>query len=319
MEVNMTKQKRWGKNVTYLRDWRKVNEFHVQRATFYLDFDWVKSWPSELAAMNLGKIGAPYQFPNSLVKLQAVWLNFFSYRGAEGITRKLTDMKLLPEFNDYSTIQRRVIGLDLEIPKSKSKEISVSTDGSGMKMNMNGEYFHEMYGNGKRKKFIKVVITADPFEKDVLKIEVSIEGKGDSEPEVAEKHMQKLIEEGNDIKEFFGDGSFDTNDLFDFCDLHQIDPIMKIRKNAVVDPDGSWRRNTEIKKYKKLGYKKWAEKKRYGRRWTGTEGIFSAVKKIYGERVRAHKIDNMCLEAERKFWAYQIIKRYAEDKLSFSS
>ena len=31
-----------------------------------------------------------------------------------------------------------------------------------------------------------------------------------------------------------------------------------------------------------------------------TEGIFSAVKKIYGERVRARKVENMCLEAKRK-------------------
>jgi hypothetical protein len=73
----------------------------------------------------------------------------------------------------------------------------------------------------------------------------------------------------------------------------------------------------KIKKDKKLGYKKWAKKKKYGKRWTGTEWIFSAVKKICGERVRAHKIENMCLEAKRKFWAYQIIKRYVEDKFNF--
>ena len=311
----MAKQQRWGKKVAYIRDWRKTNEIYVKKATFYLDFDWVKRWKTELAEMNLGKRGAQYQFPNSLIKLQAVWLNFFSYRGAQGITEKFVEFGLMPNYNDYSTIQRRIINLDLEMPRSKGKEISASTDGSGMKMNMSGEYFDEMYGDGKRKKFIKVVITADPFEKDVLKIEVSIEGEGNSEPEVAAEHMRQLIEDGNHIKEFFGDGSFDTNDLFNFCDFYQIDPIMKIRKNAVVDPDGSWLRNIEIKKYKKLGYKKWAKKKKYGRRWTGTEGIFSAVKKIYGERVRAHKIDNMCLEAKRKFWAYQLIKRYAEEKM----
>jgi hypothetical protein len=69
---------------------------------------------------------------------------------------------------------------------------------------------------------------------------------------------------------------------------------------------------------KKIGYKKWAKQNEYGRRWTGTEGILSAVKKIYSERVRAHKVSNMCLEAERKFWAYQVIKRYAEEKINFS-
>jgi Transposase DDE domain len=311
----MAKQKRWGKKTFYIRDWKNINETYVKRATFYLDFDWVKSWNVELIEMNLGKRGAPYQFPNSLIELQAVWLNFFSYRGAEGITRKFVNLNLLPEYNNYSTIHRRVIDLDLKIPNPKTNEISISTDGSGIKMNVSGEYFEQMYGKGERKKFIKVVVSADPFKKDILKVEVSLEGEGDSEPDIAEKHMKKLIEEGNKIDEFFGDGSFDKHKLFDFCDQHRIKPVIKIRKGADPDAEGSWRRSIEVKKYKKLGYKKWAKKNKYGRRWTGTEGIFSAVKKIYGENVRAHKVENMCLEAKRKFWAYQIIKRYAEDKM----
>ena len=311
----MAKQKRWGKKVFYIRDWKNINESYVQKATFYLEFGWVKSWNAELIEMNLGKRGAPYQFPNSLIKLQAVWLNFFSYRGAEGITRKFVEFGLLPNFNDYSTIQRRVIDLDLEIPESKSKEISVSTDGSGIKMNMSGEYFDEKYGDGKRKKFIKVVVSADPFEKDILKIEVSLEGEGLSEPEIAEKHLDELYKEGYNILDFFADGSFDKNSLFDLCDFYQINPKIKIRESAIINSENSWKRNIEVKKYLKMGYKQWAKKNNYGRRWTGTEGIFSAVKKIYGERVRAHRVDNMCLEAKRKFWAYQVIKRYAEDKM----
>lgn len=66
--------------------------------------------------MNRGKRGAPYQFPNSLINLQAVWLNFFSYRGAEEITRKFVLFRLLPEYNDYSTIQLRVVDLSLDFP-----------------------------------------------------------------------------------------------------------------------------------------------------------------------------------------------------------
>ena len=312
----VSKQKRWGKKVAYIRDWKNVNETYVQRAIFYLDFEWVESWHDELVEMNNRKRGAQYQFPNSLIKLQAVWLNFFSYRGAEGITRQLVDLGHLPEYNDYSTIQRRVKGLSLEIPKPKSNEFSAATDGSGVKMNMSGEYFEEKYGDGKRKKFIKVVITADPFEKDLLKVEVSVEGEGDSEPTIAEKHMKSLIEEGNTIDKFFGDGGLDKHDLFDFCDQYRIEPVIKIRENADPEAEGSWKRSVEVKKYKKLGYKRWAKEKQYGRRWTGTEGIFSAVKRIYGERVRSHLVDQMCAEAHRKFWAYQIIKRYAEEKMA---
>ena len=38
----IAKQKRWGKKVIYVRNWRKVNETYVKRAIFYLDFDWVE-------------------------------------------------------------------------------------------------------------------------------------------------------------------------------------------------------------------------------------------------------------------------------------
>ncbi len=135
-----------------------------------------------------------------------------------------------------------VLLYSMSLFQSRRETISASTDGSGMKMNMGGEYFEEKYGDGK-KKFIKVTITADPYDKDLLRVEVALEGEGDSEPEVAEKHMKELIDEGYNINEFFMDGAGDTHHLFDFCDQYGIDPIIKLRENAVVDL--WWRRIME--------------------------------------------------------------------------
>lgn len=308
--------KRWGKKITYIRDWKKVNEESVQRGVYYLDFEWVVNWNKELDEMNNGKVGAKYKFPNSLIRLQAFWAQLYNFRAIEGITRQIVLFAQIPEYNDYTTIWRRVTKFDEPLPKPRGNNISTATDGSGMKMNMSGEYFEEKYGDGK-KKFIKVTITADPIDKDLLKVEVSLEGEGLSEPEVAEKHMQELIDDGINIKDFFMDGAGDTHKLFDFCDMHGIKPVIKIRENAVVDPGGggSWRRGIETNWYNKWGYKKWAKKKRYGLRWPGTEGIFSAVKRIFSERVRSKKIENMCKEVKRRFYAYAILKRYAEDKV----
>lgn len=304
---------RWGPNVTYIRNWRKVNEEGVQRGVFYLDFDMVRNWDKELEEMNRGKRGAPFEFPRSLICKQAVWAQLYNYRAVEGITRQVCSFAQIPQYNTYSTIFRRVTALEESFPKPRGRHISTSTDGSGMKMNMSGEYFEEKYGDGK-KKFIKVTITADPYDKDLLKVEVSLEGEGLSEPEVAEKHMKELIEEGHKIDKFFMDGAGDSNNLFDFCDQHNIEPIIKIRKNAIIDPGGSWRRGREVEKYHKGSYEKWAKEKHYGRRWPGTEGIFSAVKRIFSERVRSRKIENMCKEVKRRFWCYAVIKRYTENK-----
>ena len=322
--------KRWGKPFKDSRDWVKYNEELVVRGKFLLELGWVKSWDKELEGMNKGKRGAQYEFPESLIKLQGLWHQWVDYRGVEGITRKLVEHGNLPKYNDFSTINRRVRKLDVGIELPKHGTVDVSTDGSGMKMTNSGEYRQRKYGKKKRKgrkkgkgrknarkrhsrkRYLKVTITADPVRKKLLDCDVSIEGEGPSEPETAKNHMGGLIDGGKKIRKFWGDGGFDSNDLFDFCEENGIESAIKIRKDAVPDREKSKRRAKEVEEYQGKGYKKWARKKKYGRRWTGTEGIFSAVKRKFGENVRSRKLCNICHEAKAKFWAYDRMKSYAE-------
>ena len=283
--------------------------FFTIRGEFYLDCEWVMTWNAELTGMNKGKVGAKYEFPESLIRLQAVWHQWVDYRGIEGITRKLVEAAQLPAFNDYSTINRRVnrTGVNFALPKT---DCCVSADGSGMKFENAGEYRARMYG--KRRKYIKVVISADPVTKKMIECEVGVEGEINSEPEIAMKHMEGLLLHGITVKKFWGDGSFDTLDVFAFLEHNEIDPAVKPRKNAVLE-EGDCLRNREIVAIKK-GYKRWARERQYGLRWNGTEGIFSAVKRKFGEQTRSHKIENACSEVRRKFWAYDTMKVYAEKR-----
>jgi len=67
-------------------------------------------------------------------------------------------------------------------------------------------------------------------------------------------------------------------------------------------------RKQEVVNYKKLGYKKWAKDKEYGKRWVATEGVFSVTKRMFGETVRSHKTRNMYHEVKLKFWTYQKVR-----------
>lgn len=301
---------RWGKKFIDKRNWSEYNEELVVRGEFLLDMEWVKSWDKELEEMNRGKVGALFEYPESLIRLQAVWSQWVDCRGLEGITRKLCELKAIPKFNDYTTIFRRVTKTDIEFELPKEGAVFVSTDGSGFKTGNNGAHMERLYGR-KRKKYIKVVISANPFTKDLLKCDVSIEGEGESEPETAQKHMQELINEGKKIEKFWGDGAFDTLPLFNFLDKNNIDNAIKPRKLETSDAPDSYCRKRAIEKFKEKGYKKWAKEKQYGMRWPGTEGIFSAVKRKYGENTRAHKIESMLLSAKMKFWAYESMRQYA--------
>ncbi len=79
--------------------------------------------------------------------------------------------------------------------------------------------------------------------------------------------------------------------------------------------EGHVLRNREVELKNKLGYAKWVEERDYGKRWLGTEGIFSAVKRKFGEGVRSKKLVNALREVARKFWSYDLLKRYAENRV----
>ena len=303
---------RWGPEYVDRRDWLKYNEELVVRGEFLLDTDWVKSWDKEVAEMNERKVGRPYEFPESLIKLQAVWNQWIGVRQVEGLTRKLVEAAQLPDFDDYSTINRRVrrIGTFFELPKQGF--CSVSCDGSGMKMNQAGEYRYDKYGRKKPKKWLKVVISANPLTKEMLDVEVHVEGEGSSEPEVAMQHLNRLWNCGVTVDKFWGDGAFDVLDLFNLLEQHGTESAIPPRDNASSNANGSMRRVREVFEYKTQLWEDWARQKSYGLRWLGTEGIFSSVKRIFGEKTRAKTVENMCLEVRRRFWAYECMRKYAK-------
>ncbi len=171
-------KERWGKKkYKDSRDWAKTNEMYVVRGEFYLDFDFVINWQKELIEMNEGKVGAPFKFPESFMKWQAVWHQFVDYRGLEGIARSLSRLMLIPEYDDYTTAWYRIHGMKPEITLPDYDDLDIGSDGSGLKTNNAGEYKVFKYGERKgRRKFVVVTITADSHHK-LLDVDAHIEGE----------------------------------------------------------------------------------------------------------------------------------------------
>ncbi|MEM3290547.1 MAG: transposase [Candidatus Micrarchaeaceae archaeon] len=117
------------------------------------------------------------------------------------------------------------------------------------------------------------------------------------------------------MKKFYGDSAYDTNNMFDTLQSVGAEKVIKIRKNAAPENiRGSKRRRKEARIYKRQGDRKWAGYKKYGIRWVGTEGIFSAVKRKYGENTVSRSKESLIAEGYQRFWAYDTIKCYAELK-----
>jgi len=74
------------------------------------------------------------------------------------------------------------------------------------------------------------------------------------------------------------------------------------------------RRRQEVREYMKLGYKKWAKRVKYGLRWA-IEGIFSSIKRKFGEDLRARSLIGLLAEAMQKVWAYDAMVSYAKNAM----
>jgi hypothetical protein len=108
----------------------------------------------------------------------------------------------------------------------------------------------------------------------------------------------------NKIAKLFGDTSYDARRNFNLLDELNIEPAIKIRKNATTRSHGSPLRREETVLMKKLGLVEgWKKVKDYGKRWIA-EIIFSSFKRVLGEALHSKKFLYQKAEASFKVMLY---------------
>lgn len=280
------------------RDWSKYNESLVLRGEFYLDFGFLDSWEQELSLMNEGKRGRPFLYPEGFVFFSGVVCEFFHlpFRQLEGVLRKLS--KYVPGLKaaDYTTLWHRINSLILTVP-CEGRELVAAVDSTGMKVTNRGDWLRKKHGydgkDTKRRGWLKVHVAVDVVTKKLLSIEVTDERTTDHEM------LEPLIKD-LPLKDLLADGGYDTYEAFKFLKEQKgLDPPgIRIRDKA--SRKGLSDRAFAVREYQGLGYDEWKNKHRYGLRWAA-EGVFSAVKRCFGETVRATSVQGMKKEVTRKF------------------
>ena len=296
----MAKTKRWGKKYEDKRDWKEYNKQLIKRGEYYINPRFLETWIDEIKELNHCKVGQPFLYPTSMVEFLVILkAKGFDYRSLQGILKVLS--KRLGGFPVmcYSQIRRRIKKLKF-VFKPKSDNLITGSDGTGMKVSNRGEWIRQKWQV--RRGWVKVVILGD-VKGNIVDIRI-----GNEELDENKAHRGMLRANAQSIDKNLGDGLYDTKDNFRLYEKLKIEPGLKIRSNASTKAKGCMARKKEVIKYKEQGYKQWAQNIDYGMRWPCTEGIFSAVKTIFGETLSSHKKRNLYHEAKMKFWAYQTIK-----------
>ena len=292
-----------GMKKRYIRNWSEYNERLVRRGEMYADLDFVENWDKEIEEQNAGKIGRPYTYPETFIKFSAIIYELFNlpYRQMEGFYRKLSKYIRKLKAADYTTLFRRMQKTNIEIPETLKDGAVIAIDSTGIKVTNRGEWVREKWKV--HRGWLKVHIAVEVKTKKILGIEITDERVSDS------KMFRNLIskaEKKAKIEKVLADGAYDTRDNFNLLEKKGIEPGIKIRKNANPRARGSSYRKKCVRELKEIGYEKWKEQHDYGKRWA-VEGVFSSVKRIFGESVRAHSHTSAIQEAKRKFIIYNTL------------
>jgi IS5 family transposase len=287
-------------------DWSKYNAALVRRGELLLDLDVMENWEEELEGANSGKVGNPYEYPESLIRLLGFVHVLFHlpYRQTEGFTRALARYVKGLKTPDYSTIDRRVNRLKLQLEGLEDiqpdEPLTLALDASGVKVHNGGDWIRRVWKV--RKGYLKIHLAVDVKSRRILAVDVTGEKTHDA------KRLKSLVEKaskGHVVGRVLADGAYDSRENFRFLADQGIEPVIKVRRSSTGGAKGCYARKVAV--VEQLGDRvAWAVRHGYGFRWS-VEGAFSCLKRTFGEYVSARKFANMTQEMLLKANLYNLL------------
>ena len=281
------------------RDWHTYNEALVRRGELELDSSVIEEWNRELKKENDGKVGEPYHYPESYIRLLAFVRLLFHmpYRETEGFVHFLSKHIEGLKVPDYSTIDRRTNKLDVRLDESlieSNSPVTIAVDSSGIKVHNGGDWMRHVWKV--KRGYLKIHFAVDIKTKQVVSMDVSSEKVHDG------RRLKRLVnraEENVRVGRVLGDGAYDSRANFNFLDELHIKPVIRIRKGSVPKSKGCQARKLAVIEQQAFKPRSWSRIHRFGKRWR-VEGAYSCIKRIFGEYVSARKFVNMAKEMAMK-------------------
>ena len=130
------------------KSWHDYNESLIERGRVLIDVSFLKSSNKEIKKMNIGKVGAPFQYSDSYVQFLAFLKIGFKvpYRMVQGIVRGLSEYVRIVEEIHFTHIRRRMIkikpsiGNDNDNDNDNEEPITLVVDASGLTVSKKGDY-----------------------------------------------------------------------------------------------------------------------------------------------------------------------------------
>lgn len=204
---------------------------------------------------------------------------------------------------DFTQLSRRAKTLQIKLKRyfTPGEPIHLVVDSTGLKIYGEGEWKVRTHGADKRRVWKKLHIAMNANNFEILDEELTTLKVHDAR--MGERFIDRLLKKNEMIRNFRGDGAYDTHALYFKCEQYEIEPIIPPRKGAKMvseifaDVDGfAGKRDRTIFDARSIGIDKWKELKGYHRR-SLVECQMSRYKRIIGGRLKSRNPKNQATES----------------------
>ena len=132
---------------------------------------------------------------------------------------------------NYTTLNRGVNRLNLDLDDSlvmSNEPTYIAIDSTGVQVHRSGDWIRKRFKV--RKGYLKVHVAVNVETKQIIALDVTREYIHDG------TRLKGLMEESSrrvDVKGVIGDGAYNSRRNFNILDKKGIEPIIKVRRNAV--------------------------------------------------------------------------------------
>ena len=203
----------------------------------------------------------------------------------------------LPSIPVYTEIHKRINKLEIRIGPGVGNDIVLAIDSTGIKVANRGEWMRDKWK--RRRGFLKIHVGVDIDSKKIVSCIITDERSHDAQ------YLPSLVEQASchgKVVKALTDAAYDSRNNFSYLYHNDIIPGIKVRKNSSGLSRGCYPRKMAV--ISQLGnYQYWKDSVSYGKRWI-VESVFSALKRMFGEHVRAVKWEYVLKEILLKMQLY---------------
>ncbi len=286
-----------------IRNWSDYNRSLTNRGslTFWISQDLIDNW---LEDQLTGERGSSPTYTDAAIQAMASIKFIFHQAGRQtsGLVASIFElMKVNLPVPDHSTLSRRMVGLEVELPlKASSNGRHIVVDSTGLKVYGEGEWKVRTHGVSKRRTWRKLHLFVDAATGEII-----VSGASGNDVSDGGMFVQMIEQTDQEIDQVSCDGAYDQKRVYEAIEKKKIGKAaIPPQNNAKIWKHGNSTgkkllRDENLRHIRRTGRKKWKQESNYHQRSLAETAMFR-YKTIFTDKLQSRKQENQFQEIHIK-------------------